>query len=150
MFLFWKYLHLEMQAGKPRLRHLQAIHPGHACRTDCVMAQDIKVMLQSLRKVRRSWRHIARQTNVDWPKRSQRYPKTLQVLQVMEDVEVPSNDLDELGEIWKQGEEEELHGMWPDLAGQCDTLEAKLERKRKAALSDLQRKQVMICESDEA
>ena len=49
--LFWKYLHLETQAGKP----------GHACRTG-------NVMLQSLRKVSWSWRRIARQTNVDWPK----------------------------------------------------------------------------------
>ena len=87
---------------------------------------------------------------MEWPKRSQRYPKTFQVLQVMEDIEVPSNELDELGEIWKQGEEEELHGMWPDLAGEGDTVEAKLERKRKAALSDLRGKHVMICDSDEA
>ena len=74
----------------------------------------------------------------------------LQVLQVMEDIEVPSNELDELGEIWKQGEEEELRGMWPDLAGEGDTVEAKLERKRKAALSDLRGKHVVICDSDEA
>ena len=151
MFLFWKYIciwrcRLESLAYaifRPFIQDMPA-------ELTVVMAQDIKVMLQSLRKVRRSWRHIARQTNVEWPKRSQRYPKTFQVLQVMEDIEVPSNELDELGEIWKQGEEEELHGMWPDLAGEGDTVEAKLERKRKAALSDLRGKHVMICDSDEA
>ena len=119
-----------------------------------VLAQDMKIMVQSLRKVRRGWKHVAKASGCQWPKRSSRYPRTLEVLKHLEHVPGDAEAEDEadvMQKIWNDvGEKDELKTLWGELPHSDDTVEVKIEKKRKAVLHDLKDKQVLICDSDEA
>ena len=120
-----------------------------------VLAQDVKVLLQSVRRTRRSWRYIGKQVERKWPTRADNYPRILEMLQIIDDAigddsqetaVVPEDDTaaerDESGEIM------DAWGIQPPQ--QPESIEEKLQAKRKAVLLDLQDKQVQIEDSDEA
>ena len=50
-----------------------------------VLAQDVKVLLQSVRRTRRSWRYIGKQVQRRWPRRAENYPRILEMLQLIDD-----------------------------------------------------------------
>ena len=77
-----------------------------------VLAQDVKVLLQSVRRTRRSWPYIGKQVERKWPTRADNYPRILEMLQIIDDAigddsqetaVVPEDDTaaerDESGEI---------------------------------------------------
>jgi len=117
-----------------------------------VLAQDVKVLLQSVRRTRRSWRYIGKQVERKWPSRANNYPRILEMLQIIDDAvgedsqeaaAVPEDDA-----AAERGESGEIMDAWG--IQQPESIEEKLRAKRKAVLLDLQDKQVQIEDSDEA
>ena len=91
-----------------------------------------------------------------------RLPVAQQIVEISEDTgsfealeAVPGDDeadeADVMQKIWNDvGEKDELETLWRELPDSDDTVEVKIEKKRKAVLHDLKDKQVLICDSDEA
>ncbi|CAE7429863.1 unnamed protein product [Symbiodinium sp. CCMP2456] len=116
-----------------------------------VLAQDVKVLLQSVRRTRRSWRYIGKHVERKWPSRANNYPRILEMLQIIDDAigedsqeaaVVPEDDT-----AAERDESGEIMDAWG--IEQPESIEEKLRAKRKAVLLDLQDKQVQIEDSDE-
>ena len=117
-----------------------------------VLAQDVKVLLQSVRRTRRSWRYIGKQAQRRWPTRAENYPRILEMLQLIDDAVGEDSQetavVPEDGTAAERDESGEIMDAWG--IQQVESIEEKLWAKRKAVLLDLQDKQVQIEDSDEA
>ncbi|CAE7583060.1 unnamed protein product [Symbiodinium sp. CCMP2592] len=109
-----------------------------------LLAQDVKVMLQTLRKYRRQWLWLAKKTNVDWPPGASKYPRVFSMVKDMTgDLAKPDGDEDECNDSEEiTSEAQELAAMWavPD----TDGVEEQILKKRKTALEELQQTTVLL------
>ncbi|CAE7443810.1 unnamed protein product [Symbiodinium sp. CCMP2456] len=127
------------------------------------LAMDLKWIMNSLRKIRKTWKYCMRGKAGDWPEWAggENWPHVLELVQLMAGFE---NEEDDLAASWNlaegSGEDDisELCGLWN--MGPAETpsrgsdkrlaeLNMALEDKRQKVLSDLRDVQISIEDSDE-
>ena len=119
-----------------------------------LLAADLRVMLQTARRLRRSWKSIAKSAGLEtgWPSATEKWPNCFKLIQMMQD---PKDVRDEANmeplEDSVDQEVEDLESIWPGAASAVEP-ESVLDRlvaKRKQVIQDLQGKSVFIDSDDE-
>ena len=108
-----------------------------------LLAQDVKVMLQTLRTYRRQWLWLAKKTNLEWPPVASKYPHCLSIVKDMTgDAGQQQDDEgereDSVAEI--HSEAQELAAMW----AVPDSIEEQILKKRKTVIEELQHTTVLL------
>ena len=116
-----------------------------------LLAQDVKVMLQTLRKYRRQWLWLAKKANVEWPPVASKYPHCINVNKDMTGEPGKREDDEEQEDeaiADANSEAQELAAMWAvpqSIEEQVpDSIEKQILTKRRIALEELQKGSVLL------
>ena len=115
-----------------------------------LLAADLKVLCQSVWKLRRSWKYMGKKckSKTGWPNLLNKYPAAWELVQLLHDPEGDAATADdECCSDHDADDDAELLKLWPEC--NVDALSLQLARKRTAAIAALQGKAVLLDSSDD-
>ena len=116
-----------------------------------LLATDLKVLCQSVWKLRRSWKYMGKQckSKTGWPNLVNKYPAAWELVQLLRDPEGDATTADDecCSDHDADDDDAELLKLWPEC--NVDALSLQLARKRTAAIAALQGKAVLLESSDD-